>query len=564
MGAYFEDAEMIFDTIEEKNRNPDYNRGMKMQGTTHVWGEDDFDQVTNQNPLIKHTLWGVLPYDTVKKALWSVLEVKTTGEAGDIIEFLGNDTGAARKNGFEAYRRVHQWYTELTGEALSVRRDRFFNPQPPKNEEDVAKAIQKWEFDRRELQALDPSIADAPTWMFANALKKFLVGALATEIFTQQTRWVGEGKTEKEQFVEMKRHMCNWAAQKSLLARSAKDGNLDEVTHGDAWYEHDNGYSYGLNEWYNESYYTDDNWNAVCEYTSEGNDEVSYDTGYPADDWELCNFQLQKGKGKGGKGKGKGKGGKGFPLGKGYGKGGKTSEKGGKGPGKGYDKGKGGKGKGGKGKGFQGLCYTCGMPGHTAAQCEHFNGNCNACGQWGHRAANCPQQKSVSAVSPSADGMTKVPTVTHPVVDCTPCNSSGTLGSLSPCMTLGKAPQFTQEMRNKCLGRVCAVSTPVNTHSIQHSLATSGIRSVNMPTLTDTNKWVDVVKGTMKFCPKSHKPVTTSNSFLALQHNEGENQDPGWELIEVTVDSGACGWVANSSVAKAFRITPTEASKAGV
>ena len=53
--------------------------------------------------------------------------------------------------------------------------------------------------------------------MFANAFKKFLVGALATEIFTQQTRWVGEGKTEEQQFVEMKRHMCNWVAQKRLL-----------------------------------------------------------------------------------------------------------------------------------------------------------------------------------------------------------------------------------------------------------------------------------------------------------------------------------------------------------
>ena len=125
--------------------------------------------------------------------MWSILEVKTTGEAGDIIEYLGNDIDPARKNGFEAYKQIHKWYTELTGEALSVRRDRFFNPTPPKSEEDVAKAIQKWDFDQRELKALDPSIAQAPVWMFTNALKKFLVGALATEIFVQQTRWIGEG-----------------------------------------------------------------------------------------------------------------------------------------------------------------------------------------------------------------------------------------------------------------------------------------------------------------------------------------------------------------------------------
>ena len=102
---------------------------------------------------------------------------------------------------------MRKWYAELTGEALSVRRGRFFNPTPPNNEEDVAKAIQKWEFDHRGLKALDPSIEAAPTWMFSNALKKLLIGALATEIFTKQTRWVGEGKTEEEQFVDMKRHM---------------------------------------------------------------------------------------------------------------------------------------------------------------------------------------------------------------------------------------------------------------------------------------------------------------------------------------------------------------------
>ena len=142
----------------------------------------------------------------------------------------------------------------------------FFNPPPPGSEEDLAKAIQKWEFDHRELRALDPSIADAPIWMFSNALKKFLAGALATEISTQQTRWVGEGKTEEKQFVEMKRHMCNWAAQKSLLARSTKDGSLDEVTNSETWYEYDSGYSYGLNEWYDEAYYNDESRDAMCEY----------------------------------------------------------------------------------------------------------------------------------------------------------------------------------------------------------------------------------------------------------------------------------------------------------
>ena len=37
-----------------------------------------------------------------------------------------------------------------------------------------------------------------------------------------------------------------------------------------------------------------------------------------------------------------------------------------------------------------------------------------------------------------------------------------------------------------------------------------------------------------------------------------------WELIEITVDSGACDWVANKHVARAFRVHATPASAAGV
>ena len=52
---------------------------------------------------------------------------------------------------------------------------------------------------------------------------------------------------------------------------------------------------------------------------------------------------------------------------------------------------------------------------------------------------------------------------------------------------------------------------------------------------------------------------------MALQKVDDETPtESGWELIEVTVDSGACDWVANRNVATAFKITPTEASKAGV
>lgn len=162
------------------------------------------------------------------------------------------------KTVFKAYRRIHKWYTALTGEALSVRRDKFFNPRPPKNAEDVARAMQKWEFGHRGLKAYDPSIAHTPTWMFANALKKFVIGAFATEIFAPQTRWVGEGKLEDEQVVETRSPMCDWSTQDSLQARSPKDGSLGKINGDDQWY----GYHYGNSfDWYDtDEHYLDENW----------------------------------------------------------------------------------------------------------------------------------------------------------------------------------------------------------------------------------------------------------------------------------------------------------------
>ena len=73
--------------------------------------------------------------------------------------------------------------------------------------------------------------------MFANALKKFVVGVFANEIFAQQTRWAGGGKSWEEQFTEMKTHVCNWVAQKSLQARSSKDGTIDEIHDGCGWHD---------------------------------------------------------------------------------------------------------------------------------------------------------------------------------------------------------------------------------------------------------------------------------------------------------------------------------------
>jgi hypothetical protein len=268
MSTYFEDIEVIFDQIELKNRDPEFNRQLKMQGFRFTWGLAEFDDVIFNYPKVKTAGWGLDAYDTAMKALWAVLEVKTSGESSDIIEHLSNAEDASKRNGFEAFRRIHKWYTELTGEALEMRRNQFFNPTPPSKEEDVAKAIQKWEYDLRELKALDPSLAHIPTWMFTNALRRFLVGDLRVEIFTQQTRWVGEGRSEDEQYQGMKRYMWNWAAQKSLQARSPKYGNICEWA-DDSYDWHEEGYDCNEVDWQDWHYEEHVDW-YNSPYTDEG------------------------------------------------------------------------------------------------------------------------------------------------------------------------------------------------------------------------------------------------------------------------------------------------------
>ena len=124
MSIYFEDIEIVFEQIELKNREPEVNRKMKMQGFQYTWGQEEFDDVILHFPQVKTTGWGIDPYDTAMKALWAVLEVKTSGGSSDIVEHLSNVADPTHKrNVFEAYRRIHKWYTELTGEALEMRRN---------------------------------------------------------------------------------------------------------------------------------------------------------------------------------------------------------------------------------------------------------------------------------------------------------------------------------------------------------------------------------------------------------------------------------------------------------
>ena len=71
--------------------------------------------------------------------LYTLLIEKTEGEAALRVKSAG------QSNGLEAYRRIYQWFSELTGFGLAERRKFAMTPPRVKKEEDVAKAIEVWE-----------------------------------------------------------------------------------------------------------------------------------------------------------------------------------------------------------------------------------------------------------------------------------------------------------------------------------------------------------------------------------------------------------------------------------
>ena len=89
-------------------------------------------------------------WDTVGRELMSVLIDKTEGEARSKIKSV-----KASRDGINAYRVMHEWFSRVSGLGLSERRRRVMLPSPPGKEDQVVPAIEKWERDMRELEEMD-------------------------------------------------------------------------------------------------------------------------------------------------------------------------------------------------------------------------------------------------------------------------------------------------------------------------------------------------------------------------------------------------------------------------
>ena len=75
---------------------------------------------------------------TLNEDMYSVLMDKTEGEAWQRVKTVRSGRG------LEAFVKVYKWFMGTSGQGLSERARAIMSPAPPKNEGDIAEAVDKW------------------------------------------------------------------------------------------------------------------------------------------------------------------------------------------------------------------------------------------------------------------------------------------------------------------------------------------------------------------------------------------------------------------------------------
>ena len=308
----------------------------------------------------------------MSKDLKAVLTEKCEGEAYSMIK---NASGIG--GGMEAWMKIHDWFSRISGLGMAERRTRVMMPNQAKKEDDIIYDVEKWKREMREVeQAVENEGGEGklPYAFKITALRKILVGKIGDHIKMRESTLMasmtetGEAKYKKI-YEEIEKEVYSYARMEKLEKQRKSDDKMDT----DA---------------------LDDD-----ERTQEGSDEDSgksndwdgHDEGWGEWIQEIMINAL-------GKGKSMGKGGQ---WGKGGGKGGK-----------------------GGGKGFTGKCFNCGKEGHSARFCRKGAGKgeagaqrppnpnivCYTCGKTGHPARLCPDKQAGKGSwgGPPAKGVNEV------------------------------------------------------------------------------------------------------------------------------------------------------------
>ena len=106
--------------------------------------------------------------------------------------------------GVTAYMAVYKWYMTTSGQALTDRMSKVMNPTPPKSDADLANAIDKWEENLRQLEAMGEKY---------NLVAEFRKTALGRLMSVGQAKGVYEQIMITGGSYEMILHKCKEYAQ---------------------------------------------------------------------------------------------------------------------------------------------------------------------------------------------------------------------------------------------------------------------------------------------------------------------------------------------------------------
>ena len=478
--------------------------------------------------------------------LWYILNDKLEG-----IEPRGKLKGLREGDGLQAYQKIYKWYSAVTGVTLSAKMSLAMNPDKPKKVGDVASQLEQWTALVETLEKYGPAYSlNLP----------FRITALRTimshagdwfEGWHQDTFKTPDSLTQ-ENYQKLYVKCEDWARKKRLDADAQGNAAMEIGGVG------------GVNEksqtspnvWEVEGYVDDEgNW-----WSEEQWSQWQYDQA-PDDAEDVNAVDKGKGKGKGtqcyncglfghiaancrkGKGKGKGnyKGGSRvtygqYTKGKSYGK-------------SGYSGGKSGYG-GGKG---QGSWSKGGYVPLTERECYK-------CGQKGHIAINCPG-KDETGQSQGPGGQAHAPAFAlgqpHGIYHVEPHE---------PPESNGAEVEEWRKQRNQRKKERRGESNRVKWGGCATQSCTGECGKIHSPPPSEWQVRVNKsIREEKSWIAKYAELQLVERPDCAPEVNEvpqgGENGV--YEVITVTLDSGAYNTVGPRRVGSHFPIKPTEASQTG-
>ena len=454
--------------------------------------------------------------------LFYILMDKCEGEAASRV------LSVKKGEGLEAYQQIYLWFAGQSGMALSKRMEWVMRPSVPRDDYELAEAFEKWMTQVTLLENIGddyklaiPFKVTALRTLMSNKIDKF--DQIKEQAKNDIPTTTPSEDIPRVQFSIMVTKLREYLTDKRLESNFSK--NKDDMDIGGVGGKSED----SQNEEYQEEY-------GGYDYSNHDYDH-NHNHDYSNHDYSNINAF-----------------GKGY---KGYGKGGP------------YSKGK------GKGKGKDITCYNCGEAGHIAAQCPYSKGGgkakggkggkspqCYNCGQFGHIAAYCPypkgkgkgQQgkgwkgKGIQEFGYEANHYTQHTPHQPTLADYWPQQGGGfNLGG-------GSNPSIGGIQQHPVIYNV-ASSIPIP--SPKPEVWTEVTRRKPKKTNAKQVRFADDASARGgNIHSISHDKV---NSISGVGQYQGE-----WEVIKVSLDSGAVDTVTPPSTAKYFPIQETDSSRNGI